>query len=344
MPAGTRARVRAETTRAILDEARRQLAEHGAAALSLRSVAREIGMVSSAVYRYVASRDELLTRLIVEAYDAVGERAEAARDPDAPPRAQWRAVWRAVRAWALEHPAEYALVYGSPVPGYAAPAETIPAAGRVATVLVAIVAEHGSCPPGDGPGDLLEGLLVRDVLPGIPPALAVPAVAAWTQLFGTVGFEVFGQYHNVVRDREGFLDRVADTAATTLGLPGGAWDRPGGLTPGAHHVDGGVAGIADVVVARESHMAEHDRGAEPSLPETERRERAAEGAADESSGSSLAASERRSREAQHDDATSLPGTEQRERAAEEAADADRADGSLPSLPATERRGRGATGG
>ena len=222
VPPGTRARVRAETTRAILDEARRQLAEHGAAALSLRSVAREVGMVSSAVYRYVASRDELLTRLIVEAYDAVGERAEAARDPDAPPRAQWRAVWRAVRAWALEHPAEYALVYGSPVPGYAAPAETIPAAGRVAVVLVAIVAEHGCAPPGDGAGDLLEGLLEGDVLPGLPPVLAVPAVAAWTQLFGTVGFEVFGQYQNVVRDREGFLDRVADAAATTLGLPGGA--------------------------------------------------------------------------------------------------------------------------
>ncbi|WP_433787235.1 TetR/AcrR family transcriptional regulator [Actinomycetospora sp. CA-101289] len=218
MPPGTRARVRAETTRAILDEARRQLAEQGAAALSLRSVAREVGMVSSAVYRYVASRDELLTRLIVEAYDAVGERAEAARDPEAPPRVQWRAVWRAVRAWALEHPAEYALVYGSPVPGYAAPAETIPAAGRVAMVLVAIVAEHGAAPAGGGPPDVLEG----DVLPGLPPALAVPAVAAWTQLFGTVGFEVFGQYQNVVRDREGFLDRVADAAATTLGLPAGA--------------------------------------------------------------------------------------------------------------------------
>jgi hypothetical protein len=86
-------------------------------------------------------------------------------------------------------------------------------------VLVTIVAEHGACPPGDGAGEVLEGLLEGDVLPGIPPALAVPAVAAWTQLFGTVGFEVFGQYENVVRDREGFLDRVADAAATTLGLP-----------------------------------------------------------------------------------------------------------------------------
>jgi len=220
MPPGTRARARAETTRAILDEARRQLAEQGAAALSLRSVAREVGMVSSAVYRYVASRDELLTRLIVEAYDAVGERAEAARDPEAPPRAQWRAVWRAVRAWALEHPAEYALIYGSPVPGYAAPAETIPAAGRVGLLLAAIVAEHGEAPPDGGESDGESGgVLLPGLLPGVAPPLALPAIAAWTQLFGTVGFELFGQYENVVVDRAAFLDAVADTAASSVGLP-----------------------------------------------------------------------------------------------------------------------------
>lgn len=218
MPPGTRARARAETTRAILDEARRQLAEQGAAALSLRSVAREVGMVSSAVYRYVASRDELLTRLIVEAYDAVGERAEAARDPDAPPRVQWRAVWRAVRSWGLEHPAEYALIYGSPVPGYAAPAETIPAAGRVGLLLAAIVAEHGEAPLDDTGSD---GVLLDGLLPGVAPPLVLPAIAAWTQLFGTVGFEVFGQYENVVVDRAAFLDAVADAAASSVGLPSG---------------------------------------------------------------------------------------------------------------------------
>ncbi len=218
MPPGTRARARAETTRAILDEARRQLAEQGAAALSLRSVAREVGMVSSAVYRYVASRDELLTRLIVEAYDAVGERAEAARDPEAPPRDQWRAVWRAVRSWGLEHPAEYALIYGSPVPGYAAPAETIPAAGRVGLLLAAIVGEHGVAPPGDGAADG-DGVLLDGLLPGVAPPLVLPAIAAWTQLFGTVGFEVFGQYENVVVDRAAYLDAVADATASSVGLP-----------------------------------------------------------------------------------------------------------------------------
>lgn len=208
-----RARARAETTRAILDEARRQLAEHGAAGLSLRSVAREVGMVSSAVYRYVANRDDLLTTLIVEAYDAMGAAAEAARDPEDPPRVQWRAVWRAVRGWAHAHPAEFALIHGSPVPGYAAPPETIAAAARLGSVLVAIVVDHGG--GVDGP----RGLVVDDVLPGLDPGTAPAAVAAWTQLVGTVAFELFGQYENVVVDRAAYLDHVADVAATSVGLP-----------------------------------------------------------------------------------------------------------------------------
>ena len=93
-----RERARVETTRAILDEARRQLAEHGATGLSLRSVAREVGMVSSAVYRYVPSRDDLLTALIIEAYDAVGQAAEEA-DVGTTGQERWVSVWRAVRRW-----------------------------------------------------------------------------------------------------------------------------------------------------------------------------------------------------------------------------------------------------
>ena len=213
-----RDRARAETTAAILAAARRQLAEVGAAALSLRSVAREVGMVSSAVYRYFPSRDDLLTTLIIEAYDAVGERAEGARRAGEPAREQWRSVWRAVRAWALEHPAEYALIYGSPVPGYAAPQDTLPAAGRVGVVLVGIVVEHGAAAPDPGPE--VAAAVAHDILPGLDPTTAPAALAAWTQLFGTVGFEIFGQYENVVLDRPAYFAHVADAAATSVGLLG----------------------------------------------------------------------------------------------------------------------------
>src|SRR4051812_40311512 len=131
---GARARARIEVTAAIKDEARKQLAEDGATKLSLRAVARELGMVSSALYRYFPSRDDLLTALIVDAYDAVGEAAEhalAKQRKAASPAARWIAVCRAVRAWALAHPHEYALIYGSPVPGYTAPEATIGPAARV---------------------------------------------------------------------------------------------------------------------------------------------------------------------------------------------------------------------
>src|SRR5947207_15973409 len=114
--ASVRARVRAEMTEEIKAAARRHLAVDGAN-LSLRAVARELGMVSSALYRYFPSRDDLLTALIVDAYNAVGEAAEGARDaltgPDAKrPVARWSAVCSGVRTWALAHPHEYALIYG----------------------------------------------------------------------------------------------------------------------------------------------------------------------------------------------------------------------------------------
>src|ERR1700759_4929377 len=140
-PRTVRARVRLELTREIKDVARRHLAETGSAGLSLRAVARELGMASSAVYRYFPSRDDLLTALIVDAYDALGdaaERADRAAPPD-DPRARWVDTCRAVREWAVAHPHEYALVYGSPVPGYAAPEATIGPAARVGLVLVRIV-------------------------------------------------------------------------------------------------------------------------------------------------------------------------------------------------------------
>ncbi|MEJ2867836.1 TetR/AcrR family transcriptional regulator [Actinomycetospora sp. OC33-EN08] len=213
-----REQARVETTERILAAARTQLAEVGAAALSLRAVTREVGMVSSAVYRYFPSRDELLTALIIEAYDAVGEAAEAAEQADAGSTGleRWVSVWRAVRAWAREHPAQYALIYGSPVPGYAAPTDTLPAAGRVATVLVRIAADGAGA--REDPGPAVRNAIVPEVLPDLDPALAPAAIAAFTQLFGTVGFELFGQYENVVADRDVFFEHVARTAGRACGL------------------------------------------------------------------------------------------------------------------------------
>ncbi len=226
---GARARARDEITAEIKEAARRQLAGQGAARLSLRAVARELGMVSSAVYRYFPSRDELLTALIVDAYDALGARAEAASAEAAGggPPARWLAVCRAVRRWALAHPHEYALLYGSPVPGYAAPQDTTGPASRVGLAMARVLADAyaaGSLtPPADGP--TAPSAVLRDAEEladrlgvHLPGAVITALVAAWAELFGLVGFEVFGQFRGVVGPCPEFFDHAAARLAHAAGL------------------------------------------------------------------------------------------------------------------------------
>ncbi|CAM5284322.1 TetR/AcrR family transcriptional regulator [Streptomyces viridochromogenes] len=223
---GARARARMEVTAAIKDEARRQLAQEGAARLSLRAVARTLGMVSSALYRYFPSRDDLLTALIIDAYDSLGASAEAANERvrDAAPLERWTAVAEAVRVWALEHPHEYALIYGSPVPGYTAPMTTVPAASRVGLLFIAIVRDaHHEGVLADAPelpDDLVAeaGRMAADLAPDLPPATVVALIAAWAELFGLVGFELFGQFNRVVEDRPPFFRHAAIRIAHGVGL------------------------------------------------------------------------------------------------------------------------------
>ncbi|MGW1957814.1 TetR/AcrR family transcriptional regulator [Streptomyces sp. NPDC001920] len=222
---GARARARMEVTAAIKDEARRQLAAEGAAKLSLRAVAREIGMVSSALYRYFPSRDDLLTALIIDAYDSVGADAEAAhaKAADAGPAQRWTAVAEAVREWALRHPHEYALIYGSPVPGYSAPDTTVPAASRVGLVFIGILRDahrdRGLTEP-PLPAELRPEAerMAADLAPDLPPATVAALVAAWAELFGLVGFELFGQFNRVVEDREAFFRHAVARLAHGVGL------------------------------------------------------------------------------------------------------------------------------
>ncbi|WP_030546266.1 TetR/AcrR family transcriptional regulator [Streptomyces exfoliatus] len=222
---GARARARIEITAAIKDEARTQLAAEGASKLSLRAVARELGMASSALYRYFPSRDDLLTALIIDAYDAIGAEAEQAAADTAGlrPLDRWTAVCRAVRAWALTHPHEYALIYGSPVPGYTAPQDTVAPAARVGLVLIE-TARRAHAGEGIALPPLPEALrpeaarMAADIAPDLPPALAVALVAAWSQLFGLVSFEVFGQFHRVVEDRDTFFATAARRLGQDVGL------------------------------------------------------------------------------------------------------------------------------
>jgi AcrR family transcriptional regulator len=223
-----RARVRAELTEEIKSVARRHLATDGAN-LSLRAVARDMGMASSALYRYFASRDDLLTALIIEAYDSLGEAVERAdRDLDrADLRGRWHADCRAAREWALANPAEYALLYGSPVPGYAAPQDTVGPAQRPPVALAGLLAEGfaaGRLPAP--PVDELSPSVRRDLtaiterfFPGLPAALLARGMAGWTHLFGLISFELFGRFNDIIADRAAYFEHQTGLMADLIGLP-----------------------------------------------------------------------------------------------------------------------------
>lgn len=226
---GIRATARREVTARIRAEGRRQLASEGAAGLSLRAIARELGMVSSAVYRYVPSRDALLTELILESYSALAEVAEAANAsvPDQDDlEARWRAVWRAIRGWAFAHPHDYALLYGSPVPGYRAPQDTVAPASRVtgsfAALLVPLATAGGSVPVPVAVPESLSASLESTrafVGEGVPDDLLLRGLMAWAGMFGAISFELFGQYEGAFADRDTYFDYVIDQWFVLLGGP-----------------------------------------------------------------------------------------------------------------------------
>ncbi|PZE55912.1 TetR/AcrR family transcriptional regulator [Curtobacterium sp. MCLR17_044] len=243
-----RALARQTVTADILAAARTRLTEEGPAALSLRAVARDVGMVSSAVYRYFPSRDDLLTALLITDYDELGAAVEAAGAAAGPaPGARWVAMCRAIRDWSIAHPGDFALLFGSPVPGYAAPRETVVPASRTALALVRVVADAvGSGAPAAAGSSVTStpGPAGRPGSPTAPtaaPGVAGPAVAdgvatlrafgitlpdevlvrtlmAWTTVFGTISFELFGHFVGSVSDPAAYFDQVIVRLADDLGF------------------------------------------------------------------------------------------------------------------------------
>ena len=228
---GLRARVRAELTQEIKEEARRQLAEAGAASLSLRAVAREVGMVSSGIYRYFKSRDQLLTALIIDAYDDLGVSVEAA-DVWLPTHRVRPTVERLLPCGAslgVAHPHEYALSTVRPFPAIA-PLRTPssqpagnPGTGRPssATRPAPVGFEAPSSPNwrrtsrSSGSRGVPHGSIA---LHGVPMDAIIRALEAWTQLFGAVNFEIFGRLIGTVEDVDALFDQTVKDMAAFVGI------------------------------------------------------------------------------------------------------------------------------
>ncbi|MFE2675881.1 TetR-like C-terminal domain-containing protein [Streptomyces hygroscopicus] len=216
---------------AIKATARQLLVKLGAGGLSLEAVAREGGLAAADVEAVFPHRDDLLTALLIDAYNDSGAAMEqadqAARDAHAPAGARLLAVTRALRTWSFANPGEFTLIYGSPVPGYHAPQDTVPPASRTPAVLAGIVRsalEAGELTPPrravPGPPLLLPAAL--ELFGGAPEApfsdVIERGIVLWSNLIGLLVFQVFSRTHDSVRDESAFFDYAIAVAAEGIGL------------------------------------------------------------------------------------------------------------------------------
>ncbi|WP_237102516.1 TetR/AcrR family transcriptional regulator [Nonomuraea sp. MG754425] len=201
---GRRERLRAETTAEIKQVALKLMATGGPDAITLRAIAREMGMTANAIYGYFATRDELVTTLINEVYTALADAVDAAwaESSAAGPADRIRTWARAFRVWALANPEGFRLIYGDPVPGYQAPegGPAPDAAYRVCTGIAALAdtawphVGHSHAASDFQWSDFDDGLLgkVRPAFPGLPPAGLALALRIWARLHGLVSLEIYG--------------------------------------------------------------------------------------------------------------------------------------------------------
>jgi AcrR family transcriptional regulator len=224
--------LRAQTSDEIKAIALTLMADGGPDAISLRAIAREMGMTAGAIYSYFATRDDLVTTLIGDVYGAVVDAAEAARDavPESDPGGRIMAWAHAVREWAVANPEGFRLIYGDPVPGYRAPDDGPgkEAELRACTGLVGLVAAAWPSAAALQPGgraytwdDFDPGLAghVREGFPGLPPEALAVTLRTWGRMHGLVALEIYGHLRPLVHDPAAvYRDEMRDLIAA-LGLP-----------------------------------------------------------------------------------------------------------------------------
>jgi AcrR family transcriptional regulator len=239
-PTRRRERLRQSTLSEIKALAWKQIAEAGAPSLSLRAIARDMGMTSSALYRYFPSRDVLLTALIRDGFASLADALEAVEaDIDSDAKAvtdkagsagsgeRFIRIVRAYRAWALSHPSEYALIFGTPVPGLEVhdldvKEELMRGVNVLFRCMIDAVQRGAIRPPalqGPGASKLRAKLRAWGMAeaPGLPPAALAGCLFAWTQLHGAISLELFGHMPEEVLPADELFEQQMRQVLVALG-------------------------------------------------------------------------------------------------------------------------------
>jgi AcrR family transcriptional regulator len=222
-----RERARAATIDEIKQAALDQIANEGAAALSIRGIARAIGMSPAGLYRYYEGLDALITELIADAYNDLADAVEAATARPGDVRARLREAMLAYRRWSIEQPNRFLLIFGTPIPGYAAPEEgpTVHANRRIGEAFFSVLVE------GWATGEIClqdidrrpepgEVAFAAQAAPGFPAEWIAPFLGTWASFHGMVTLEILNQLDWVYPDAGGFYRSEIDRMIA-------AWD---GLT------------------------------------------------------------------------------------------------------------------
>jgi AcrR family transcriptional regulator len=212
-----RAQQRASTLEEIKSAALEQISLQGASALSIRGVARAIGMSPAGLYRYYDSLDDLLTDLISDAYNDLADAVEAATAGPGTVRERLRRGMLAYRQWSVEHPNRFLLIFGTPVPGYTAPQEgpTVRANRRVGAAFFSLLAEGWRSGVLDLPvaardATEQEAAFLTGVDPDFPAAWLTPFIGAWAHFHGMVTLELLNQLDWIYPDATGFYEAEID--------------------------------------------------------------------------------------------------------------------------------------
>lgn len=235
-PVSRRDRVRTETTAEIKDRAWRLMADSGVDALSLRAVARQMGMAPSALYRYFPSRNDLLTALIIDGFTSLTDMLELTyrtryHAGRLPADEVFVTAAKAYRCWALEHPTQFGLMFSTSIPGYSGTPDTTAAAVRSCDFLLLIMADlvaEGGVAIERIAADLSPGLTERlaawseaDDL-ALPPAALAAAMRCYATLHGHIHLDMNGHFPpSLQHDEDLFESTIRDVIARVAPCPPG---------------------------------------------------------------------------------------------------------------------------
>lgn len=218
---GARAAAHAQVRTRILEVAREQMHTTGAAQLSMRAVIAEVGMVSSAIYRYFPSRDDLISALIAQSYQALADTLadQEARGRRRAPRSQFIGLAKRFIEWATDNPEDFALLYGTPIPGFRAANETIEPAARVAAPFFEVVAQASLQPEPVKRVLSAQARAVAQVLDvDLPEHAVVGTFLALAHLVGVMTLRLGGHFVGTFDPADALADQACEVAADMAGL------------------------------------------------------------------------------------------------------------------------------